>query len=332
MIFRSLFDIDLFVGLAHLRGRCQLLSIALKNFCPVFYSHYINGNVKILWVAVIEVILRQELKSLQDFSMVTNHAPRLIGINLHIDRTAVVTAWNGRIHIHFINHYLNIGCHISYDFFDIVVFLYLDTKVWNQTRLILLSLVLWLSQGYAHALFFKNRISSFSCLRISVLISSETTSPFFNLLDRSNHAPKVNCCFAHGLHRFVLCINFRPVHLLTAFFDWLFTTVVSAIGSISTWAGFSQTSQENLSFTCYNCNMCLHEEYLNRFRPFWIASSTVAPVYRTICPPLSYFLFCAFVLGHGVFVFSMSREALLFASRSAIILKGLFKEIGLPDW
>ena len=52
----------------------------------------INGNVEILRITVVKIVLRQELQCFQDFSVVTNHAPWLIGINLHVDRAAVMSA------------------------------------------------------------------------------------------------------------------------------------------------------------------------------------------------------------------------------------------------
>ena len=58
--------------------------------------------------------------------MVANHAPWFIGINLHVDSSAVVAAGNARFHIHLIHDLLNIVRYVFNYFFDIIVCFDLD--------------------------------------------------------------------------------------------------------------------------------------------------------------------------------------------------------------
>ncbi len=175
--------------------------------------------------------------------------------------------WDSRIHIHFIDHCLNIGCHISW-WADVVVFLlprYQGLR--NPDSLDSLSLVLNFSRICSCP--FSSRTAFASFFRVSGFPSwfLQRQLLLFDLLIKVTTRP-IDCCFwLNRLNRFVLHWS----HLGTPFTAfWLaFTNRCFCNGFNSSGLVFFQTSQENLSFHArHNRNMPSHEEYLKSFRPF----------------------------------------------------------------
>ncbi len=189
---------------------------------------------------------------------------------------------------------------ISPDLFDVVVPLYLD-KVW-EIRFAWFFFV-------AGSLTFKDMFMPFSSERYLLIMFQDfcldffqNNFSFFDLLIPRWRRPGVTVAsltvftssFAHWS-------SGTP---LTAF-RLAFTTVVSAMGSISTWAGFpKQTRKPSFTLT----NMCLHIWGISKsFRPF-SPSSAVAPVWD-YHPPLYFSFLCLFRARR--FVFHVAQLVLL---------------------
>ena len=60
------------------------MRIALQDFCPMLHIIiYIDRNVETLRILIVKIVLSQQLQGFQDFTVVTNHAPWLIRINVN---------------------------------------------------------------------------------------------------------------------------------------------------------------------------------------------------------------------------------------------------------
>ena len=95
----------------------------------------IDRNVKTLRIAIIKIILCQQLKSFQHFSVIANNATRLIGINLHIDCPTIMSTCNASFNIHFVHDVLHIARHTRNNFFNIIIFFHLNAQIFKISRL-----------------------------------------------------------------------------------------------------------------------------------------------------------------------------------------------------
>ncbi len=152
-------------------------------------------------------------------------------------------------------HCLNIGCHISYDFFSIVVFLYFDARFEkSDSHLILCRWFFDFFKDMFMPFFFKNGICFFVRFRISVLIQRQLLPSSSTFLIAATTRPK---CIASltVLTGSVLRIVSSGTPLTA--FDWLsqqlfLQSAQSLLGLV-----FPKQAKKTFSYALQPC-MCLH--------------------------------------------------------------------------
>ncbi len=195
-----------------------------------------------------------------------------------------------------INNGLNISKWHQKQPFNVIAFFYFNAQVSKIRRLAWPTVKTPLNRESLHDLLFFSRMVSgaFSCLRISALHFFRKLLGLLSqsFLNRCYHATQINSSFTDTLDRFVLSITSQE--LSTA--CWLaFVTVVSQLVRCLP-AGFLTKRPRNPFLSRETTVICAFMRGIFNFQNhFWMASSTLTPVYWPSVKLLLVFFFCAFV-------------------------------------